>query len=550
MVSGKPVFRAVEMPLHTPARISTQIMERTNLGTRPICDSAVPSLEARRQAEQRRLDGQKSARERNRLGQFATPTRLALDIAEHAFRLRDGRDAKVRFLEPSIGTGSFYSALRQVYPPDCIGKATGVELDSSFTASARDLWRRTGLTVIQGDFTRLKPDRSYNLVLANPPYVQHHHLSRDYKGRLRPLVSARHGIGISGLAGLYCHFLILCDGWLEDGGLAAWLIPGEYMDVNYGAAVKESLTERVKLLHIHRFSPKDVQFSDALVTSSIAVFEKAAPPPSHEVLFSRGGSICHPTSVESVPLPALRGARKWSSLPCNGTESRSHSATLGDFFHIKRGIATGANGLFVLDRQEALDRGIPDEFLRPVLPSSRIIRDSVIDAGDDGHPKLGRSLVVIDCDLPEEVVRQRYPRFWSYLEAGKRQGVHEGYLASRRCPWYSQERREAAPYLCTYMGRQGSSGNPFRFFPNRSQAIATNAYLLLYPKGALKEALDSRPELFDVILGILHGIKAEDLIGGGRVYGGGLHELEPKELACLPAEAIAEAIRGSPLARK
>jgi hypothetical protein len=42
------------------------------------------------------------------------------------------------------------------------------------------------------------------------------------------------------------------------------LIPSEFMDVNYGAAVKRYLLNKVTLLHIHRFDPHDVQFGDAL----------------------------------------------------------------------------------------------------------------------------------------------------------------------------------------------------------------------------------------------------------------------------------------------
>src|SRR5207302_6159457 len=86
-------------------------------------------------------------------------------------------------------------------------------------------------------------------------------------------------IKISGLAGLYCYFLLLADAWLADGGFGIWLIPSEFMDVNYGQAVKRYLTEDVKLVHIHRFCPADVQFSDALVSSAVVVFEKTLRPP-------------------------------------------------------------------------------------------------------------------------------------------------------------------------------------------------------------------------------------------------------------------------------
>ena len=61
---------------------------------------------------------------------------------------------------------------------------------------------------------------------------------------------------------------------------------------------------------------------------------------------------------------------------------------------------------------------------------------------------------------------------------------------------------------------------------------------MLYPKGALKKALDARPELYPTVLSTLQGIDAARLIGEGRVYGGGLHKMEPKELGRLPAEQL------------
>jgi hypothetical protein len=99
------------------------------------------------------------------------------------------------------------------------------------------------------------------------------------------------------------------------------------------------------------------------------------------------------------------------------------------------------------------------------------------------------------------------------------------------------------------MGRPGASGNPFRFFWNRSRAIAANVYLMLEPKGPLKAALDQAPELGAVVFALLHDIHAGHLVGQGRVYGGGLHKLEPKDLARLPADSIARVVSSPTLAR-
>lgn len=81
------------------------------------------------------------------------------------------------------------------------------------------------------------------------------------------------------------------------------------------------------------------------------------------------------------------------------------------------------------------------------------------------------------------------------------------------------------------MGRTDSSrGKAFRFILNNSNAIAANVYLMLYPKPILTNALSRQPSLKRNLWLSLNDISEEALISGGRVYGGGLHKLEPKEL--------------------
>jgi adenine-specific DNA-methyltransferase len=98
-------------------------------------------------------------------------------------------------------------------------------------------------------------------------------------------------------------------------------------------------------------------------------------------------------------------------------------------------------------------------------------------------------------------VKAKYPSLWEYLQAGIRQGIGDRYLCKHRSPWYSQENRPPSPFLCTYMGRQDTGkGRPFRFILNHSRAIATNVYLMLYPKPALAKALSGKPELLKEVL--------------------------------------------------
>src|SRR5688572_995079 len=84
-------------------------------------------IEARRRAVQAELDARRSAAERNRLGQFATPYLLAVEIARQ-LQLAAGESLPVvRFADPAVGTGSFYSALLAVFGPGRIERAIGIE---------------------------------------------------------------------------------------------------------------------------------------------------------------------------------------------------------------------------------------------------------------------------------------------------------------------------------------------------------------------------------------------------------------------------------------
>src|ERR1700730_7615057 len=101
--------------------------------------------ESIRLSEQARLDQLKTAAERNRWGQFATPPTLALDIARFVWNKVKRREGDFSFLDPAIGTGSFFSALRQTFPKKRVMRATGIELDPLFAETAKTIWAKDGL---------------------------------------------------------------------------------------------------------------------------------------------------------------------------------------------------------------------------------------------------------------------------------------------------------------------------------------------------------------------------------------------------------------------
>lgn len=502
----------------------------------------INNLEEQRLALQDELDAKKSQSARNRLGQFATPTGLATDILRHAESLMPDV-GQVNFLDPAIGTGAFYSAFNEVFPRERVGEAIGFEIDDHYGEPASRLWAESALAIQHADFTREQPSPRFNLLICNPPYVRHHHLSNDDKNRLQTDVRQASGMRISGLAGLYCYFLGISHAWMADGGIAGWLIPSEFMDVNYGRAVKQYLLEKVTLLQIHRFDPSDVQFADALVSSAIVWFRKSLPPKDHAVAFSFGGTLSDPKISRLVPSKVLFEERKWTRFPQGDIRAEVDGPVLSDFFRIKRGVATGHNSYFILNAEQIALLRLPMEVFRPILPSPRYLPDNEILSNAEGFPLIERQLFLLDTRFSEEKIKERYPNLHAYLEDGRSREIHARYLCRHRAPWYAQEDRPAAPILCTYLGRgDAKTGRPFRFILNNSDATVANVYLAMYPTPILTRAMRDDPSLIRKIWRVLNEISPGRLLGEGRVYGGGLHKLEPRELAKVEATAIAEMV--------
>lgn len=500
----------------------------------------INNIESQRQTLQAELDKSKAQEDRNIMGQFSTPIGLATNILTHAKNIFP-KQSKIRFLDPAFGTGSFFSALNIVFPLSRIEAATGYEIDEHYGKPASRLWEKTCLNYKLEDFTKQQPpgeDEKYNLIICNPPYVRHHHINGQ-KGSLQTQALAAANMNLSGLAGLYCYFMALAHPWMKNNGIAGWLIQSEFMDVNYGQAVKDYLLNEVTLLQIHRFDPNDVQFDDALVSSAVVWFKNTRPNKTHQVKFTYGGTIDRPAHEKDVSLTSLATEKKWTRFPLFDERVENNAPRLSDFFVVKRGIATGDNKFFVLTRKRIEDLGLPLEQFRPILPSPRYLDVIEVNADKEGFPNIKTQLFVLDCKLPLDEVKKAYPQLHGYLEEGVRSGVSERYLCKSRKIWYSQENRPDSRFYCTYIGRSDKEDKkPFRFILNRSKAIVANSYLILYPKPYLEKEIDRNPELCERLLKALNQITGKAMLDEGRVYGGGMHKMEPKELANVPAREI------------
>jgi hypothetical protein len=274
-----------------------------------------------------------------------------------------------------------------------------------------------------------------------------------------------------------------------------------------------------------------------MTTTCVAVFRKGKPSNTSMVYFTSGSDIAAPIHHREVSIEQVKGEPKWNKF--FHTEREQPRAPLmelvkvGNFFKVKRGIATGGNKFFILSEKEWKLHAIPDDFLIPIIPSPKHLLVNEIEAQEGTkNPLVEPKLFLLQCgSFTEDQLKRDFQHVWKYLQAGEKQKINKGFLCGRRNPWYKQETREPAPILLTYMGRKTKGKNtPLRFILNHSRAITLNNYLVLYPK------FEMTPFQLRHMWERLNQMSEREWKESGRVYSGGLYKVEPAELKMLKVE--------------
>ncbi|MFO1092259.1 MAG: hypothetical protein U0992_02965 [Planctomycetaceae bacterium] len=300
------------------------------------------------------------------------------------------------------------------------------------------------------------------------------------------------------------------------------------------------------LIRVHRFEAEDVQFGDAaIVIGRRAVSEVAAGGATGGGVHAR--RALKPQARERVGIEELRRTRRsgrrilvrqyWVA---RGREF--DDVVLADLFRIRRGIATGCQKYFVLERERAWMLGLPEEYLRPMLPSPRMLKATVIE----------RATTVIRCSTRNcaSLTATWRKKAVAAVSGGNgnitsrnETGVHKSYLAAPRrpCPAGIGRSSGSRRRFCarTWVAGRRSGGRSGCVEPLAGDGVR-NLYLLMTPVGALQAMLERHPERAADVHALLNAITGDELRAAGRVYGGGLHKIEPRELARLSASRFVE----------
>jgi len=459
---------------------------------------------------------------RKSLAQFFTPKIVASMMARWVAEIKP-KDV----LDPSVGPGILVEELLKVSNPknvDC------VDIDAIPLAWAKTRLCNGNISFFQKDFLTLDSSKTYDAIISNPPYLRHHDL--NYSFDIYDSVGRLNGIKLSKLSNLYILFILEICRRLNDGGRAAIIVPAEWVNANFGLALKKFFYKNRMLNSLVYFSHESLPFAEALTTASVLLIEKTKKQKVSSKLKVAYVSKM-PSSLEWAKLADCRFERmksaevrefdwtilgqvsKWDNLFARGVAVKSDGlSNLGKLCNSRRGIATGANDYFHITRKKAEEIGISPENLRPCIGRAQDVAGLIFSKNDLAglENNDSRTLLV-------SFTKSTHSKDLAYIEHGEALGLNKRYLLSCRTPWYSMEQRPQAPIWAAVFGREG-----MRFIFNKAGIANLTTFHCLYPKGlddaeiaALVAMLNSKPI-------------QERAMSHRRVYGGGLIKFEPKDL--------------------
>lgn len=421
----------------------------------------------------------------------------------------------MRIVDPGAGSGRFILAAGETFPD---AQLVSIETDPLAALMLRANLRARGwtnrATVLVGDYRQvtLPSCAGTSAFVGNPPYVRHHGISQHWKAWYAETF-ANFGIKASTLAGLHLHFFLQTRVLAKAGDVGAFVTSAEWMDVNYGSALRELLLEELGGIGLHVLEPAVAAFPATATTAAITCFrvgEKAAPVRvrSIDMLENINGL----TNGISISRERLHAAPRWSIMVRPSRATTAGEVELGELFRVHRGQVTGANNVWIAGEHA---RDLPDRVKLPAVTKAA----DLFQAG--AHLRSAERLRRV-IDLPAELetfTALECARINAFLSWAKMNGADQSYIAQHRKAWWSVGLKGPAPILCTYMARRAP-----QFTLNECDARHINIAHGLYPREPLGN---------DVVARLVTWLNVHTSTSSGRTYAGGLTKFEPKEIERL-----------------
>lgn len=454
---------------------------------------------------------------RKKFAQFFTP----FPVADLMAKWLIGNKELNTVLDPAFGLGVFSRALLN---HNNNLKINGFEIDENIYEKAKiNFNNNQNVSINLSDFMYNDWDNKYDGIICNPPYINFH--DYDNKNILNE-IEKRISFKLNGLTNLYTLFLVKSIFQLNENGRAAFIIPSEFLNSDFGKLIKSYLIKSKTLRHIAVINFEENIFDDALTTSAIILC--ANDNKSCKVQFSNVRNHNDLSNIEkaiesypdylsngrTVEFDNLNPELKWRAYYQEQNAVKyKNLVPFVNYGKVLRGIATGSNEFFTFNMSKANKSGIAKKYLLPCICKSIDSKNSFFTNVDfDKLQANDKTVYLLNAVNPDIFVKK-------YIACGEEQEINKKYLTANRNPWYSIENRPPSPIWVSVFNRTG-----LRFVRNEANISNLTTFHCIY----LNMFSAPKTDLFFAYL--LTDVSKQIFNDNRREYGKGLQKFEPNDI--------------------
>lgn len=462
-----------------------------------------------------------SIEHRKKYAQFFTP----FPIADLMAKWLIGNSDLQNVLEPAFGLGVFS---RAVLNYNNTLNIKGFDIDSHIFETAKAIFEENeNVEIILQDYMYNDWEHKYDGIICNPPYFKFH----DYDNKsVLTEIEKRIGYKLNGFTNLYTLFLLKSISQLNKNGRAAYIIPSEFLNSDYGKLVKSYLIKSKMLRHIVVINFEENVFDDALTTASILLL--ANDNQSDMVQFTTINSVnelekveylisqypTYPTTANYFKITDLKPDIKWRAYYQEQNAKKYRNLVpFSNYGKVVRGIATGSNEYFTFNQSKADKFGIDKKYLLPCIGKAADVKSPFFTQNNFENLQQNDKSVFLFNGINSDDLKVK-----EYVKFGEKMEIHKAFLTASRNPWYSLENRPPAPIWVSVFNRNG-----LRFIRNEAQISNLTTFHCIYP---IQTNLFSEINIDLFFAYLLTDIAREIFEDNRREYGNGLQKFEPNDI--------------------
>lgn len=455
-------------------------------------------------------------------GSYYTPHKTVRFIYDY---LHQQKKCIKSVLEPSAGDGRFIEVFAK---SDLVDSIVGVELYKEKVQAIDKSISSSKVTVITSDFIKFASacHSRFELIVGNPPYINIKNMDKEFLDSSRSLCKNLK-LPESLIQNSWVSFVLASTQLLADNGTVFFVLPTEFLQVQYAEKLRAFLEKTFNTIHILSFSER--MFPE-IEQEACLVYLTNEPQGLPYISYRQYSKLDSNIPVFESRIERNKPLKKWSNAILSDGEIDLLNRISGQYTTIAKlsdsapGIVTGANNKFILTRNEVVQYEC-GHYVKPIISKGAMAKNRF----EINHNLIcqlaseGKKVYLLDLvgTKPEELP----PALRDYLSTvatTERNGIEiqNSYKCSKRKPWYGVPIVKSGRVI--FFKRYDTCP---RISTNPAEIYTTDiAYNL-----RLHEGIDSESLVFC----FYNSLTLAQCEFVGRYYAGGVSELTPNEFRAI-----------------